>query len=289
MISRWRPTVRRLYKRVHPDFLGQFPSARLENEASIKELEGAMASRPTNTVELKFNVLSDNRTRVERVAKAVIKPVSSDSVWRNHIDAVLRQLEDNILGPPSAGDARDGVRRSRKERSPPGFEWLGPLNEDASFGYDEDNEDDEGDEDFEIKEPEPTAVRSQILFTEKDWQEINRSMGGCEPIFIPETVTDVAKHLFRSGQMRCSDKTDPFESIELMMLALEKLGLERSARLLTPLFSDVVVVFDSECETSLSGCVLTVDTSCTADELAKHLLSTVHKMEDFLHGEAFTT
>eukprot|EP00516_Mucochytrium_quahogii_P001867 CAMPEP_0203759688 /NCGR_PEP_ID=MMETSP0098-20131031/12804_1 /ASSEMBLY_ACC=CAM_ASM_000208 /TAXON_ID=96639 /ORGANISM=" , Strain NY0313808BC1" /LENGTH=280 /DNA_ID=CAMNT_0050652819 /DNA_START=36 /DNA_END=878 /DNA_ORIENTATION=- len=252
-IKRWRPLLRKLYLRVHPDlFHNHCHDARVENEVSMQNLESALVSRPDSHIGLKFHILTKDRAEIQTVVKASIPAARSDDDWVKSVDRAVGVL-------------------------------LKPLLPKAVL--DEEEEQGEDIEGRRVREEEERRHRLRGYFqsfqmsdlSDKDFNnELKKATLWNVDVNEAAEVVDVdecAKYLFGRGRMRASSKVDGGHAVRLIVYGLDELyDLDPTVlvKLGMPFMSDMtfVVVSGAQREVAERGRIVRLSEELSPEEFA---------------------
>ncbi|GBG28024.1 Hypothetical Protein FCC1311_042472 [Hondaea fermentalgiana] len=120
---------------VHPDLLGRLPdNVRAENQSSMQELESLLAQKPSEAINLRFHVVSEDRESVASIASATFRGSLSDQAWRKQLDVGLSALLRDVVVPellPEHVRARKLAEETEKEAIAMGMFWREPIYKDG--------------------------------------------------------------------------------------------------------------------------------------------------------------
>jgi hypothetical protein len=263
-----RPYVRQLYLRVHPDLFGGAvagagPGVRAGNERNMAELEGCLTERPREQVSLSFHVMCAGRREVQRVAQATVMPARDDAAWRRSLASALHALLEGIASPEElaelersargvASGAAEGAKGGSKSEQSRGREpgWR------AANGLDE-------------------RVQKEVEAIVRPFRFTRAAVSWVDP-------EDLARHMFRRGQVRCAADVQVPDAIEFVLATFAAIGPSSLPQLTSPLFADIVVLV-AKSPTGMQGSLLTLCIDQGPDKAADALLDTVQSFEDTYH------
>jgi hypothetical protein len=269
-----RPFVRQLYLRVHPDLFGGAvagagPGAREGNERSMADLEGCLLERPREQVALSFHVLCAGRREVQRVANATVLPARDDVAWRRNLASALHTLLEGIASPQGLAE----LERSVSSASGADGAARGAAEGDKAAGKGEKAR--EREPDWRAASAMHERLRREVEVMARPFRFTRAAVEWVAP-------EDLARQMFRRGQVRCAANVQVPDAIEFILATFAAIGPSALPQLTSPLFADIVMLV-AKLPTGMQGSLLTLCIDQGPDKAADALIDTMQTFEDIYH------